>query len=526
MKKRVLLSLFLAVTCFISFAQLPFSLIDVQNYQYNLTVNDSNNLIKGKALITFVSRTNAPTVMFNLVKKNDSGKGMVVTSVAGNNQQATFTQDSDHVVVNMPVRNDEQYTISIVYEGVPTDGLIISTNKFGKRTFFSDNWPNRAHNWIPCNDHPSDKSSVEFIVTAPDHYQVVASGLQVEETNLPHHLKLTHWKEDVAISTKIYALGIADFAVNYAGNVECIPVYSWVYPQQKERGFQDYALAKKILPWYIRNVGPYEYKKLANVQSKTIFGGVENAGTIFYFENSVGDKSIESLLAHEIAHQWFGDAASETDWPHLWLSEGFATYMTHLYLEDTYGTDSLKKRMITDRADVVKLSKKKFTPVVDTTGSKAPMNLLNANSYQKGGWVLHMLRNKLGDSLFWQSIRKYYASYSGKNATTEDLQKIFENVSGQNLNDFFKQWLYTTGQPELQVKWKYNSGKKGLSINVVQLQTTPFKFPLEINVGDKKTVLNISERNTSTEVAVDKAPQVITLDPDVKLLFHATINQD
>ncbi|MEX6688419.1 M1 family aminopeptidase [Danxiaibacter flavus] len=526
MKKRVLLSLFLAVTCFISYAQIPFSLIDVQHYQYNLAVSDSNNLVKGKALITFVSRANATTVMLNLVKKDASGKGMLVSGVTRNNQPVQFMQDSDHVVLNMPVRDNEQYVINIAYEGVPADGLIISTNKFGKRTFFSDNWPNRAHNWIPCNDYPSDKSSVEFIVTAPDHYQVVASGLQVEETNLPDHLKLTHWKEDIAISTKIYALGIADFAVNYVGNVECIPVYSWVYPQQKERGFKDYSLAQKILPWYIKRVGPYEYKKLANIQSKTIFGGVENAGTIFYFENSVGDKGIESLLAHEIAHQWFGDAASETDWPHLWLSEGFATYMTHLYLEDNYGTDSLKKRMIADRADVIKLSKKKFTPVVDTTGSKAPMNLLNANSYQKGGWILHMLRNKLGDSLFWQSIRKYYATYSGKNATTEDLQKIFEKVSGQNLNDFFEQWLYTTGQPELQVKWNYDTAKKAVSINIVQSQAIPFKFPLEIQVGDKKVVYDISERNTSKEVIVDKAPQAIVLDPDVKLLYHATLNRD
>ncbi len=526
MSKHLALFTFFISFYLMSTAQLPFSLVDVQHYQYSLSVNDDNNSIKGNATITFISRADAAQVIFNLIKKAASGKGMLVSSVLKNSQPVAFSQDSDHVILNMRVRNGEQYDVTIAYAGIPANGFIISTNKFGKRTFFSDNWPNRAQHWIPCNDHPSDKSSVEFIVTAPDHYQVVASGLQVEETNLPNHLKLTHWKEDVAISTKIYALGIADFAVNYVGNVECIPVYSWIYPQQKERGFKDYALAQKILPWYIKHVGPYEYKKLANIQSKTIFGGVENAGTIFYFENSVGDKHIESLLAHEIAHQWFGDAASETDWPHLWLSEGFATYMTHMYLEEKYGTDSLRKRMEKDREDVVRLSKDKHTPVVDTIGSKAPMTLLNANSYQKGGWVLHMLRNKLGDSLFWQSIRTYYATYAGKNAGTEDLKVIFEKVSGQNLHEFFQQWLYTTGQPELQISWKYNAAKKSVLVNVKQIQATSFSFPLEILIGDKKINLEISERNTSKEIAVDKAPQTIVPDPDVKLLYHATVSRD
>ena len=131
-------------------------------------------------------------------------------------------------------------------------------------------------------------------------------------------------------------IGVADFAVQLDSTINCVPITSWVFPENRDSGFAQYAVSKKILPFYESYIGPYPFKKLANVQSKTIFGGMENAGNIFYYENSVAmnpmqykhNRSVEELFAHETAHQWFGDEASEIDWPHLWLSEGFATYMT------------------------------------------------------------------------------------------------------------------------------------------------------------------------------------------------------
>src|SRR5207249_666261 len=124
-----------------------------------------------------------------------------------------------------------------------------------------------------------------------------------------------------------------------------IPVSAWVYPQDSAKGFYDYALATEILKFYANYIAPYPYKKLANVQSKTIFGGMENASAIFYAENSVnGERTSEDLLAHEIAHQWFGDMASETSFEHLWLSEGFATYFTDLYFEKKYGKEAMVTR--------------------------------------------------------------------------------------------------------------------------------------------------------------------------------------
>ena len=525
-----ILSIFITVFFAVKlFAQIPTNGLDVKHYDFSITLNDINNIIKGNAEIITAFKQNEKEIIFDLVNKNKDGKGMTVTSVTKNGIALTFSQDSQHLFIQDHGLKGKETIYSISYEGIPEDGLIISNTKFGDRSFFGDNWPNRAHNWIPCNDHLSDKATVDFIVTAPAHYQVISNGKKVEEINLPGHLKLTHWKENIPLPTKVMVIGVTNFAVNHFADVDCIPVSSWVYPENKDSGFKHYAIAKNILQWYIKEIGPYAYEKLANVQSKTIFGGMENAGCIFYFENSVNDKGLESLFAHEIAHQWFGDHVTEKDWPHLWLSEGFATYMTDLYLENKYGKDSLKGLLKQQRQTVLKFYKKQKTPVVDTSEKNNLKNLLNANSYQKGAWVLHLLRTKVGDSLFWQGIRTYYKTYSGSNANTTDLEKIFEKVTHQNLETFFNQWLFTAGQPILKVDWNYDQLKKSLSLKIEQTQENVFEFPLEIafKEGNKTVIKTIDIKNKITQknIPLTMKPTEIVLDPNVNLLFEGNVKQ-
>jgi aminopeptidase N len=256
------------------------------------------------------------------------------------------------------VNTDSIFNFEITYSGVPKDGLIIGENLHGDRTFFADNWPNRTHNWFPCVDHPSDKATVEFKIIAPNHYQVIANGYLFEETNLSHNLNLYHYKSAEPLPTKVMVIGVARFAVQHLGETNNIPVSTWVYPQTKEQGFYDFANSKKILEFYIEKFGEYPYQKLANVQSKTQFGGMENAGAIFYFEKSVtGERKHEDLIAHEIVHQWFGNSASETDWPHLWLSEGFANYFSSLYILETKGEAAFQERMKEERKTVLNFYK-------------------------------------------------------------------------------------------------------------------------------------------------------------------------
>ncbi len=505
-----------------AFAQLPDAPVDVRHYEFSIKLNDADNVMQGQAVISVRYLKNGDTFSLNLVKTNAKGKGMLVSAVSENGKLLKFVQDSDNVVIYSPAKRSEDHSYTITYSGIPADGLIIANNMFGHRSFFGDNWPNRAHNWLPCVDHPADKATVDFIVTTPDHYQVIANGLKVTETTLSNHLKLTHYKEAAPISTKVMVIGVADFAIDHTADVQGIPIYAYVFNENKNKGFHDYAVAKEILPYYIEKMGAFAYEKLANVQSKTIFGGMENASAIFYFEKSVGDKGIESLMAHEIAHQWFGDAASEKNWAHLWLSEGFATYMTDLYFEHKYGVDTLKSMLQSQRRKVTAFAKRRFTPVVDTAVTSNFTQLLNANSYEKGGWVLHMLRRKLGDTIFWRSVREYYNIYKNKNANTDDLRHIFEINSGLNLAPFFKQWLLTAGHPKLKITSDYDEQSKALVIHIEQTQEALFDFPIELTIPSDKKVYSFRVKDKVTTVkipSIDK-PSALNIDPNVNLLFE------
>lgn len=522
MKKHLCLAAILTLSMFSTMAQSS-GPIDVQQYKFHIQLNDENDEIKGQAEIKINLANTDAQFSLDLINKGSDGKGMTVLSVKENNQLLKFKQDSNKVWISPKSKSTGAHTFIISYEGIPSNGLVIAKNMYGKRTFFGDNWPNRAKYWLPSNDHPSDKAPVEFLVTAPDHYQVIANGLKIKESVLPNHLKFTHWREEVSLPTKVMVIGVADFAIEQSGTVKGVPVYSYVYPENKERGFKDYAYAVKIIPFYDKQIGTFPYKKLANVQSKTMFGGMENASAIFYSESSVGQPGVESLFAHEIAHQYFGDAVTETNWKHVWLSEGFATYMTNAYTEFSYGADSLKKAMAQQRDKIFNFEKKRFTPVIDSTVTDNFMQLLNANSYEKGGWTLHMLRRKIGDDAFWKGIQNFYKTYSGGNAGTDNLQAIMEQASGKDLKVFFNQWLRRAGHPQLSLKYQYDETKKILNIQVEQKQELAYSFPLEISINGNIQSFAIDGqtsdgKSVTLTCPMETKPVSFEIDPDVNLL--------
>ena len=514
--------------------------IDVLYYKFKIGLNDVNDTIQGVAEINLRFRQPAGVIYFDFTDLNTTGKGMKVKRIEGI-EYSSFIQEKETLQILLPkmYHANDTVTVIISYSGIPADGLIISKTKYGRRGFFADNWPNRAHNWIPCHDDPADKASVDFIITAPAHYNIVANGIQIKDSLSGNGFSTSHWKEETPVSTKVMVIGVAEFAIDTAGYVNNsssfgqsgIPVYSYVYPENREKGFYDYSIAKDILPFFINYIGPYGYKKLANVQSKTRFGGLENANTIFYSENSVtGTRISEATIAHEIAHQWFGNMATEKSFGHLWLSEGFATYFTILYIENKYGKDTAITMLKEDRKQVITFSKQSKKAIIDTTESDY-MELLNANSYQKGGWVLHMLRCELGDSVFHRAIRKYYATYAGGIAGTEDLQKIFEKISGKELSRFFKQWLYFPGQPNLDIAWNYDAQKKNIIFKIIQVQAEPFTFPLELFIrsagrAEKKVTVSVDEKIKTLIFPVNEKPISVLADKDVKLLAEISLHQE
>lgn len=504
------------------------SAINIEHYKLAIEVNDENNKIDALMTISMRFKKKIATIELDLIEQDSAtGKGMKVDSVFQNNIVVDFSQQNNRLtIIPKHIFQNLTYTFTIKYSGIPKTGLIISNNKFGDRTIFGDNWPNRAQNWFPCIDHPSEKATVEYIVTAPDHYQVIANGLKIRDTVLQNNLKQTHYKTKAPLPTKVMVIGLANFEIQDLGETHDIPVSSWVYPQDKEAGFYDFSTAKDILDFFIETVGRYPFQKLTNVQSTTEYGGMENASAIFYNENAItGEGKIDALLAHEIAHQWFGNSVSEIDWPHIWLSEGFATYFADLYIQKSKGDSIFQKRMVNERENVFSFYKKQQTPIIDTK-TKDLIKLLNPNSYQKGAWVLHMLRKELGDDVFYKGVRAYYQIFKFSNASSRDFQQIMAHVAEKNLDTFFKQWLTIAEYPILKTQWIYFGNKVRLMVD--QTQNALFEFSLDIEI--------IFENGTSEiqTVLVDSksAPFVLTttgehgdvkelnLDPNNWLLFQ------
>lgn len=499
--------------------------LNIQHYKLAIELNDENNTIDAKMAVDLRFRKSIPSFYLDLVNFDSiSGKGMKVDSVFQNKVAVKFKQ-ADNKLTIYPKHNfaNLTYTYTIKYSGIPEDGLIIGENAHGDRTFFGDNWPNRAHNWFPCIDHPSDKATIEYIVKAPKRYKVIANGELIEEIDLNEKTKQTHWKTAVPLPTKVMVIGAANFAIDSLEVIDSIiPVTSWVYPQTKEKGFHDLENSKEILQFYINLFGEYPYQKLASVQSATRYGGMENASCIFYPEQAfTGEQKFENTIAHEIVHQWFGNSASEIDWPHVWLSEGFATYFTDIYIQETKGDSIFKERMQQERSRVLKFYETTKTPVVDVKTTDY-MKLLNPNSYQKGAWVLHMLRKKIGDEAFYKGVKTYYQNYKYKSASTNSFKRVMASISEKNLDLFFKQWLENPGHPVLKTQWLYFNNR--IRIIIEQVQGSTFEFPLDVQLiyedgtSEIKTI-QVDSSNTPYSLETSGDVKEIKFDPNTWLLF-------
>ena len=465
--------------------------LDVEHYRFALTLTDSTDRIAGEATVRM--RLLAPslaTVWLDLanVSASRQARGMAVTSVTRNGVALRFTHADDHLTMTLDKLTTAGETIELVvrYAGIPADGMQIKLNPHGDRTFFSDDWPNKAHHWLPMIDHIADKATMEMHVVAPAHYQVISNGLRIEETDLVGGMRRTVWRESVPIAPWLYALGVARFAVQHVGAYQGVPLETWVFAQDRDKGFYDFAVpTNDALAFYSEFVGPYSYEKLANVQSNSVSGGMESASAIFYSAGSVsGTRSLRwrNVVIHEIAHQWFGNAVTENDWNDVWLSEGFATYFTLLFIERAYGRDEFVDGLRSSRKTVVDFYAKTPDYRVVHENLSDMSQVTTGMTYQKGSWTLHMLRQLMGDDKFRTGIRDYYARFQNRNASTTDFRLAMERASGLDLSAFFQQWLYRGGVPKLEGTWQWDATAKQLVVELAQTQAgEPFRLPVEID---------------------------------------------
>jgi aminopeptidase N len=501
-------------------------IIDVQKYTVRIEVNDTTDAIKGSSCLRVVLKKQADTVVIDLASLNSDKKGMIVDSILHNGLPLQFRHA--HNRLNLPVHGasvQDTLVFTVFYGGIPVDGLIISQNMYGQRTFFADNWPNRAHNWFPSIDHPSDRAKVDFIITAPSHYQVIATGLLRKTVSLPKKRTTHYWSSGVPVPTKVMVFGAAGFAVSYMDDIDGIPYSNWVYPQNMEQGLNAFSATPGIVDFFTGMFGPYPFEKIANVQSTTRYGGMENAGNIFYHERAVaGEGSIIYTIVHEMAHQWFGNSVSESDWPHLWLSEGIATWLTDYYAEKIYGQEVFRKRMISHRDRVIEFSRTRLVPVVDYHTENYE-DLLNPNSYQKGAWILHMLRRKIGEEALVGALAGFYDRHKLSIADSHDLIKALEDSSGIDLDLFFDDWLFSAGHPVLAFNTNYSQGRIYIELVQTQQHKIAFTFPLDIRfVFDDGTyqdqTFDIIFRRHEFILDLKSEPVDIILDPHTRLLFE------
>lgn len=455
--------------------------------------------------------------------------GLDIHQVQVNGEDARHLRDGSLLRIDARNHPPEGLEVRVRYGGAPIDGLFFGQDANLEPAVFADNWPNRARWWFPANDHPADKATARFTVRVPSGFGVIANGYELDRREAAG-VATWVWQtdDDAPIPPYTMVIGVARFerrglAPGACGNApaaadsDCAPVSVWALAGGGDYGAERFSRGTDMVDFYTELVGPYPYEKLAHVQSSTRFGGMENSSAIFYARGGwEGGRMGEGVIAHETAHQWFGDSVTPASWYHLWVSEGFASYFGPLYFEARDGVDVFRERM-EGVGRTAKSSGVIGQAIVDSTTNNL-FDLLNANNYQKGAWVLHMLRGLLGDEVFFRGVRDYYARHVHGAAATEDVRAAFERVSGRDLEGFFRQWVYSPGYPDLGVGWRIDGEE--LVVDVSQRQSadwpvftamaeievrrrggTTFRLPIEIS-GRSQT-LRFGGMSDVVDVAFD-----------------------
>ena len=457
--------------------------------------------------------------------------GLSITGLRVNGAASPFTFNAGKLLIPLPRDGaGSRFRVAIDYQGTPDDGLVIRANIHGQRSAFADNWPNRARFWFPSLDYPADKATASFTIRAPAGWEVVANGVQ---DGSPTAIQLRggtagrqfRWIITEPISPYNMVIGAADFRVQNLGRPcfadgRCVDVTTWLFPESVAKAAPTFRRAAAMVEYFSQLIAPFPYQKLAHVQSSTKFGGMENASSIFYDEKAMAAGRLTELtVAHETAHQWFGDAVTETEWPHLWLSEGFATYFAALFIEHADGLAAFQQVMDTERRRIL-ASPRKGLSIVD--GNEQDLfKLLNVENYDKGSWVLHMLRGMLGDDRFFDGIRRYYRAHEHRTAMTIDLQRAMESASGVNLSRFFDQWLFRPGFPRFRVSSQWSAEQRLATVTVEQVQAPdwptfamPVTLELSTAAGKVRQRVDIDARTERYEVRLDSPPLGVVLDPN------------
>ena len=495
-----------------------------KHYLVNITLNDKLSEITSASTRIDVAILK-PTRVIDL----DFGE-LTVDRVTLDSNALKFTHDNGKLLIDLPgpAKTGDSIALTVDYHGKPKDGLVLTADKDGHPAAVGDNWPNRVHHWIPSFDHPSAKATVTFNITAPAGEEVVANGRLDHVETTANGQRTWTYTEGAAIPPYCMIIAVGQFAKVEPLQRALTPLSYYVPLSERGLAQQGFSPAAPAVEFFTQRVGPYPYEKLALIVGATRFGGMENSSAIVFTSTLFSRPATGNInvIAHEIAHQWFGDSVTESTWADLWLSEGFATYFAGLFVQRYEGEAAFQQYMKDASRRVFDYEKEHRTPIFDRDTENL-MNLLNPNNYEKGAWVLHMLRANLGDALFFKAIRTYYDAHPQANASTEDLRHAFEKVSGKNLRSFFERWVYDSGHPQYELAW-YWLGKRELRMVLTQKQSgNAFADQVPVTIttasGKRDVLLKPSSKLWIQRVPLREKPIRVEVDPRNVLLDEATV---
>ena len=536
--------------------------LDVLHYEINLKINDHDKTFYGKTSIDFkVLKSKVDTVRFDT-------ETFRVTRVEYDTSSLSFVQADGSVMImpDTPIYRDEERKYTIHYQ---SDGKIADPAEYnmgGVRVlglgFFDqseDNpalvqthsFPEGARHWFPSNDHPADKATSSIITTVRSDWKVLSNGVLNDKTTnwkrLRNGMRIRtegsgdsttyRWDLDLPNSTYLYVMVAGPFEVfqDYHGD---IPMSYWVYPQDKENAHRSFHRTPEIMRFFEKEYGtPYPWPKMDQITIPGIGGGAESTTATILGEKTIHDEKAEKdypshwLVAHEAAHQWWGDYITMGNWHHAWLNESFATYGEYLYSSYLYGKDESKINLWKKKQSYLNEYKNRYSRPMVHPYWQYPNQNFDSHIYPRGAAVLHMLRQIVGDKTFKEFQEVFLNKYAYGNPVTDDLIKVVNEVSEKDLTWFFKQWVLSAGHPQLDIKTEWKGDELTIHINQTQIgRKTPTKYYLPTTIAFfykneivKKEII-IDRKRSIHRFKMKKEPLFVRFDPENDLLVEVNQN--
>jgi len=522
--------------------------IDVLHYDINLKIDDHEKKLYGKTSIDFkVLKSQLDTVRFDTETYR-------VTSVKHHSKPLPFIQTDRSLIIipTSPIYKDEikKYTIQYQSDGKVADPAnynmggvkVLGLGFFDKSEdnpalVQTHSFPEGARHWFPSNDHPADKATSTIVTTVRSDWKVLSNGVlkDVKSTDTGDSLTYT-WKLDLPNSTYLYVMVAGPFEVieDYHGD---IPMSYWIYPKDKKNALISFHRTPEIMKFFENEYGiPYPWPKMDQITIPGINGGAESTTATILGDKTIHDEKAEKdfpshwLVAHEAAHQWWGDYITMGNWHHAWLNESFATYGEYLYSSYLYGKEEGKINLWKKKQSYLNEYRNRYSRPMVHPYWEYPNQNFDSHIYPRGAAVLHMLREILGDKTFKKFQTVFLNKYAFGNPDTQDLIKVVNEVYKQDLTWFFQQWVLSAGHPQIEINTKWKNKELIIYVNQTQTGTkTPSEYyiPTKIAFFMKNEIVEkeiiIDERNSIHRFPMKKEPIFVRFDPDDDLLTE--VNQ-